>query len=610
MKSDYRIVIPLSDPSQASELLMVAWAILHRDGGKITLLGVVEVPEKQNFSEAALEARTQRRLLKEVERLGHRDTVQVRTAVRISREAWQAIAETVAEEKADLVILGWQGKAKSTSRIFGSTIEEMAKNPPCDLLVVKQPGFQKCGSILLPVRGGPHADLALRLVQSISDKFEAKVTVMHIKLGDPRAVPSREDRLFADFVSRTQSAGHISHLSVTARSVEEAVLAEASHHDLVVLGAAAQPEDGKLFGKIVEDIATAAEVPVIVVKTGKPMDVSLFEGENHHIRMTVDKWFGENTFHSREFSDVDELIRLKKEQGVSISLALPTLNVERTIGSILNVILGELVDRKPLLDEIVVIDGGSTDKTVEIARQGGVPVYFQKDILPEYGSYIGKGEAIWKSLYALRGDMIVCIDTDTMNIHPKFVYGLVGPVLREERIKLAKGFYGRPAGDPLYDTASGLLTELTVRPSLNAFFPELCGVIEPLGGQWAARRQVLEQVPMFSSYGVDVGLLIEAFLRFGLASIAQSDLEEGVQRDLPLSGLSKRAFSLMQVGLKKAQKQRSVLLLDELRPTMKLVRHKLERLSLEVTELEEVERPPMVTIPEYVRMRPTSNLGL
>ncbi|MBI2906055.1 MAG: glucosyl-3-phosphoglycerate synthase [Chloroflexi bacterium] len=604
MNGKYRIVIPLADPALAGDLLVIASGILHRNPGKVIVLGVVEVPEKQNLSEGALQARVQRQLLREVERLGHSEDIQVRTTVRISREAWQGIKEIVAEENASLVILGWSGESKSSERIFGATIQEVAKNPPCDVLLVKGRGLKECRSILLPVRGGPHADLASRLVHSVAEKFDASVTVMHIKLGDPGR-PSREDRIFADFVARTQAAGRISHLSVTAPSVEQAVLAEAGNYQLVVLGASAQPEPGSFFGSIPENIAARADATVMVVKTGQPIDVSIFEPQTRSISATVDKWFAENTFHSREFGDVDELVRLKREQGLTISLGLPALNVEKTIKGIVNVIKGELFDRKPLLDEIVLFDGGSTDKTTEIAASFGIPVYDHGDILREYGSYKGKGEALWKALYILKGDIIVWIDTDSMNIHPKFVYGVVGPLLREERLKLVKGFYGRPVplGDPLYDTASGFLTELTVRPPLNIFFPELSGVVEPLGGQWACCRDALERVPVFSGYGADLGLLIDVFNQFGLAAIGQSDLEERVARDLPLSTMSRRAFALMQACLKRGQARRRVTLLDEILPTMKLIRHRAGRLSLDVTELEEVERPPMATVPEYVKSR-------
>ena len=263
-----------------------------------------------------------------------------------------------------------------------------------------------------------------------------------------------------------------------------------------------------------------------------------------------------------------------------------------------------LMEEVPLLDEIVVVDSGSVDGTVELARRLGVPTYLHSEILPETGSVEGKGEALWKSLHVLRGDLIVWADSDIRNIHPKFVYGLVGPLLREPRIGYVKGYYERPiqVGPRLYGTGGGRVTELTARPLLNLFFPELSGVIQPLAGEYAGRRTLLEQLPFFTGYGVEIGLLIDVLERYGLDTIAQVNLEERVHRNRELTSLSLMAFAIVQVAMTRLGPRLGVPLTDQMNLAMKLIRLDGGP-SLEVRELAERERPPIATIPAYRRRR-------
>jgi glycosyltransferase involved in cell wall biosynthesis len=315
---------------------------------------------------------------------------------------------------------------------------------------------------------------------------------------------------------------------------------------------------------------------------------------------TVDRWFAANTFQAGAFRDLDELVALKRRQGVTISLGLPTLDEERTIGPEIAVLQSALMEKAPLLDEIVVIDSGSADRTVEVARRGGVPAYQHADILPELGSHPGKGEALWKSLHVLRGDLIVWIDTDIRNVHPQFVYGLVGPLLREPRISYVKGYYRRPlrVGARRYEIGGGRVTELCARPLLNLFFPELSGMIQPLAGEYAGRREVLEQVPFFRGYGVEVGLLIDILTRYGLDRIAQVDLESRMHRNRELSSLSLMAFAIIQVVMARVGERTGAALDDQMNTAMKLI--SLDRgLSLEVREIHEQARPPIITVPAY-----------
>ena len=278
----------------------------------------------------------------------------------------------------------------------------------------------------------------------------------------------------------------------------------------------------------------------------------------------VNEWFARNTFHSHDFENIGTLISLKEKQGVTISLGLPALNEEETIGNVIDVLKGALMNEAPLLDEIVVIDSSSTDRTVEIARERGVPVVNHKDVLPEAGSLRGKGEALWKSLAALKGDIIVWVDTDIRNIHPRFIYGLVGPLLRRPEIMYVKGFYLRPirVGEVLHPVGGGRVTEILARPYFNLLFPELSAFVQPLSGEYAGRRAALEQVPFATGYGVEVGLLIDLLRRFGLDALAQVDLEQRIHRNQKLEALGRMSFGILQALLVKSRAARCLLFLS------------------------------------------------
>jgi glycosyltransferase involved in cell wall biosynthesis len=324
----------------------------------------------------------------------------------------------------------------------------------------------------------------------------------------------------------------------------------------------------------------------------------------------VERWFAEHTFQAREFSDLHRLVALKREQGVTISLGLPTLNEENTIGHEIAVLRRALVERVPLLDEIVVIDSGSTDRTVEVARQSGVPTHLHTEILPEEGAHPGKGEALWKSLHVLRGDLIAWIDTDIRNIDPQFVYGLLGPLLRNPRIGFVKGYYQRPIamGVERLETGGGRVTELVARPLLNLFFPELSGIIQPLAGETAGRRDLLERLPFFMGYGVEIGLLIDVLTRYGLDCIGQVDLECRIHRNRELPTLSLMAFAIIQAVMTRFGERLDIPLAARMNTMMTLIRA-VPALSLDVREIHEQDRPAIATVPGYARARAVAEPG-
>jgi glucosyl-3-phosphoglycerate synthase len=228
-------------------------------------------------------------------------------------------------------------------------------------------------------------------------------------------------------------------------------------------------------------------------------------------------------------------------------------------------------------------------------------VHIHQQTLPAYGARSGKGEALWKSLYLTRGDILLWIDTDIVNIHPRFVYGLLGALLVNPRIQFVKGFYRRPikVGDKIQAGGGGRVTELTARPLLNLFYPELSGVVQPLAGEYGGRRAALEKLPFFSGYGVEIGLLIDIFERFGLSAIAQVDLGERIHHNQPLESLGKMSFAIIQAVMHKLERRYGRDMLEDVNKTMKLIRYEPGRFFLDVEEIAERERQPMISLPEY-----------
>jgi glucosyl-3-phosphoglycerate synthase len=318
--------------------------------------------------------------------------------------------------------------------------------------------------------------------------------------------------------------------------------------------------------------------------------------------MKVAEWFDKNRFHYRQFSDIKKLVELKKKQKVTISLGIPTLNEEATIGKIVKIMKDILMDKYHLLDEIAIIDSGSKDKTREVARAAGAKTFEAGKALKEESAFYGKGENLWKSLYLLKGDIIVWIDADIKNMSPRFVYSLVGPLLANKTIGFVKAFYERPlkVEDVVKPAGGGRVTELTIRPLFNMFFPRLSGFIQPLSGEYAGRRKILEKVPFFTGYGVETGLLIDISRRFGLKKMAQVDLVRRVHRNQSLYSLSKMAYGILRVfSIRASQFGKLIPVKEQLRKKIRLPRKKKGTYFLEEKKIIEKERPPMITLKKY-----------
>jgi glucosyl-3-phosphoglycerate synthase len=307
------------------------------------------------------------------------------------------------------------------------------------------------------------------------------------------------------------------------------------------------------------------------------------------------------TWHHSRFEDIDRLVSLKEQKGLKISLAFPTLNEETTIGKEILVIRTELMDRYPLLDEIAVIDSSSKDNTRKVAEHFGARVLTSKTILPKYGSYRGKGENLWKSLYALEGDIIIWVDADISNIAPKFVYSLLGPLLEDDRIAYVKAFYERPLRSPggIAASGGGRVTEILVRPLFSLFYPELAFLIQPLSGEYAGRRELLERLPFSVGYGVELGHLIDIFHLAGCDAIAQVDLDMRIHRNQPTATLGKMSYGILNTFISRAEKYGTAKILRELGDRHIALERKDTLHSVKLTEISAVERPPMIEISEY-----------
>jgi glucosyl-3-phosphoglycerate synthase len=260
-------------------------------------------------------------------------------------------------------------------------------------------------------------------------------------------------------------------------------------------------------------------------------------------------WYGRRTWHWRDWP-AEVLLECKRRAGERISVVIPARDEERTVAGVVGSLRAALVERVPLVDEVVVIDSDSADGTATAAVSAGATVHRARDIAPELGSYPGKGEALWKSLLVTEGDLLVFIDADLTQWGPHFVTGLLGPLFADRGVRLVKGFYARIAAgaDGSASTEGGRVTELVARPLLSLWWPELSGVVQPLAGEWAARRELMESLSIPVGYGVELSTLLDTAARSGLEAIAQVDLDFRAHKHQTDHDLALMAAELLMVA--------------------------------------------------------------
>ncbi|MFE9170934.1 glucosyl-3-phosphoglycerate synthase [Streptomyces kebangsaanensis] len=304
----------------------------------------------------------------------------------------------------------------------------------------------------------------------------------------------------------------------------------------------------------------------------------------------VERWLATRSWSVAD-RPLDQILTAKQRTGQTVSVVLPALNEEETVGDIVAAVRRDLVAEAPLVDEVVVVDSGSTDRTSEVAAAAGARVVHRDEILPRLPAVPGKGEVLWRSLLVTRGDVICFVDADLREFSSDFVTGIVGPLLTEPGVDLVKAMYDRPLGTTAGQ--GGRVTELMARPLLNMHWPQLAGFVQPLGGEYAARRSLLEQLPFPVGYGVELGMLVDALHLVGLDALAQVDV--GVRRHRHQDGqaLGRMAAAIYRTAQLRLARGHLV------RPRLTQFERGEDGFEPRTHSVDTEERPPMTEIAEY-----------
>jgi hypothetical protein len=586
-----RLLLPLFEGMDAAAFLPLAQAL--RDGRRLSVIGVVPAKQGKSLSHAAGRAQALRTQLRQAARsCGLR--ISPRTLV--SYDPAPELALLARKRNIDLMLLPWP----SDNRKLRSHIRRAWELSPCPVALAVRPRPSLGSRLLLALRSGPDSVLAMRIGLALARTANAELLSLRAASDPADDLGSEQDRALAQVLEHLPD---VEDRLITAVDPAGSLVDRAAKFNLTIAAARdLQGAESPWLDSYATRLLEADQLSALIVGAAPAGDVPAASAAGvQAISVLVDKWFAENTFHASEFENLQSLLERKQSQGTSISLALPALNEEKTIAKVILTIRRALMEEVPLLDEMVLIDSDSSDRTRQIAADLGIPTFIHQKILPRYGARQGKGEALWKSLYVTQGDIVLWMDTDIVNIHPRFVYGLIGPLLLRPELMFVKGFYLRPIkiGDTIQAGGGGRVTELTARPLLNLFYPALSGLIQPLSGEYGGRRQALEQLPFSSGYGVEIGLLIDILEKFGLAALGQVDLIERIHHNQPLATLSKMSFAIIQTVLRKIDRRHGMQLLQDINRSMKVIRRKHSRFFLELEEIAELERPPMASLPEY-----------
>lgn len=326
------------------------------------------------------------------------------------------------------------------------------------------------------------------------------------------------------------------------------------------------------------------------------------------MRPEVRSWFDRRTSTASDWP-VHALLAAKGDR--TIDVILPALNEEATVGAIVTAIRSTLmVPEAPLVDDLVVVDTHSGDATAQRAADAGARVVSSSEILPGIPLERGKGEAMWRGLAATAGDLVVFVDADLRSFTPHYVTGLLGPLLLDQGVHLVKAVYDRPlvSGDVRIAAGGGRVTEILARPLINALWPDLSGVAQPLSGEYAGRRALLETLAMPCGYGIEIGLLVDTYRRVGLDGIAQVDLGEREHRHQDATLLARMSAQILHAALTRADPVGAVYP-PPVAPVLPVFSHEDGAFDVREKPIQTRERPPLLTVEEYRAARAASAPG-
>jgi glucosyl-3-phosphoglycerate synthase len=585
-------------------------------GPRIVVLSVVQVPPYLPLSRGVEMARSYRALLdylpSEIELGEHK--VRVDRVVRVAREVASAVCMASQEEGADLVLFHWRGYPKEPDRhTYGSIIDATLRDLRCDVALFRPDGWLQAERVLLAVRGGPSAELALDLAVPIATKLTTPLTVLHnvppvreTEKRDPADAQGqaalRDDEPYIHFSKHLRDTEGTTGVPLsTVLTLEEdpaaALLGEAHEGDLLVMGMAPLERGGSSTPNLASTLAHERGLPMLVVRASSTSGIEEYAEQARirsgygHRDMPFEQWFVENTYHADEFRDPEEFLRLKQASGLTISVGLLTSHDEKQIYSVVTGLKRVLQEMHPIADEIVVVDAGLGTETAEIARSLGVQVYTAEEVLPQAGSLHGRGESWWKSLAVMRGDVLVWLDPRAVRFHPSTAMALAGPLLRLPTLQLVKAFARsqhqprgkrKEKGDELdaIDWGATTLTrreqgmlagrirvqamspadllalptpqlaEMPPHTLVQVLYPPLAGVVSPFGRDMAARREAMRQAPALTGENNELALLLWTAATYGTRAIAQVELRHARPAPPPMPNL-KSALDVLQILARK-----------------------------------------------------------
>jgi glucosyl-3-phosphoglycerate synthase len=577
------VLVPLLNLGVATELVHLAAALVAGVRGqplpnaRVVVLGVVEIPPNGHVAEGRSMARAYRALLSFLPSEVQVGTVSVpiHQTVRVAHGVAAGIREAARSGEADLLLLHWKGYASDPTRhSYGETIDDLLNDPPANILLARPGGWDVGRRIFVPVRGGPAAELALDIGVVLALRLGASLTVMHsvpracLLDTDPGAgEDARAERLrgeapylaLAERLNRLEAEGPVplEHVLTVADDVGQAVAEESRPTDLVVLGApgVGAGEDPALH-PVVGRVLEAPGRPVLLVRARTALDLAAYRAPATRLREKVrsaavaEQWFVENTYHADEFKTLDRWAQLKHAHHARISVVVPTLNDATRLTRLLQGLRHVLTGPTARADEVVVVDGGSTDSTRDLVAA----LDFRVLTLPDSGAAgpAGLVPLLHRALAALTGDLVVWLDPKAGSLATRLVPVLTAPLLTDPEIRLVKPFWtplrrdDRPAGPPLGARFSRVtvadllvmhgddLAALPMHAWFRVFFPALGALVEPVSRVFAARRTLLESIfagappangPPLTGVVFYAALLLETMTRYGVRAIAQVELE-------------------------------------------------------------------------------------